>query len=187
MSHSQSKRSDNSNPQSEGGDGTPQLTSGLGGSVISRRRFLRAGVAVGGVAVAGVGGYVWWRRQPPDHDLPRLTVEEAFAKAKADELILVDIRTPREWRASGVPVGSHQIDMRRDDFLAALDQVTGGNRSAALALICARGVRSARVTLALDAAGYSNVIDVPEGMLGSAAGPGWLRSNLPVARWTGQG
>ncbi|WP_405112048.1 rhodanese-like domain-containing protein [Phaeobacter sp. BS52] len=187
MSHSQSKRSDNSNPQSEGGGDTPQLTSGLGGSVISRRRFLRAGVAVGGLAVAGVGGYVWWRRQPPDHDLPRLTVEEAFAKAKADELILVDIRTPREWRASGVPVGSHQIDMRRDDFLAALDQVTGGNRSAALALICARGVRSARVTLALDAAGYSNVIDVPEGMLGSAAGPGWLRSNLPVARWTGQG
>ena len=29
-------------------------------------------------------------------------------------------------------------------------------------------------------------VDVPEGMLGSAAGPGWLRSNLPVARWEGQ-
>ncbi|ATF18720.1 rhodanese-like domain-containing protein [Phaeobacter gallaeciensis] len=187
MSHSQSKRSDNSDPQSEGSDDTPHITSGLGGSVISRRNFLRAGLAFGGLTVAGVGGYVWWRRQPPDHDLPRLTVEEAFAKAKADELILVDIRTPREWRASGVPVGSHQIDMRREDFLEALDQVIGGNRNAALALICARGVRSARVTLALDAAGYSNVADVPEGMLGSAAGPGWLRSNLPVARWTGQG
>lgn len=76
--------------------------------------------------------------------------------------------------------------MRRDDFLTALNEVTGGSQAAAIALICARGVRSARVTLALAEAGYTNVIDVPEGMLGSAAGPGWLRSNLPVARWEGQ-
>ncbi|MEK0163197.1 rhodanese-like domain-containing protein [Phaeobacter sp. A36a-5a] len=187
MSHSQSKRSDNSGPQTDGADSDPAAEAEAGDPLISRRRLLQAGVAFAGVAIAGGGGYTWWRRQPPAHDRPRLSVEDAFARAKAGELILVDIRTPREWRASGVPVGSHQIDMRREDFLAALDRVTGGDRSAPLALICARGVRSARVTLALDAAGYTNVIDVPEGMLGSAAGPGWLRSNLPVARWTGQG
>ena len=29
-------------------------------------------------------------------------------------------------------------------------------------------------------AGFSNIIDVPEGMLGSAAGPGWLAADLPT-------
>ncbi|MFS4582997.1 rhodanese-like domain-containing protein [Phaeobacter sp. C3_T13_0] len=187
MSQSQSKMSDSAKAPSAPTDSEPPVGSDLPRGLISRRGLLRLGASFGTLAVAGSAGYIWWRRQPPDHDHPRLSVAEAFAKAKDSELILVDIRTPREWRASGVPVGSHQIDMRRKDFLAALDDVTGGNRSLPLALICARGVRSARVTLALNAAGYSNVIDVPEGMLGSAAGPGWLRSNLPVARWKDQG
>lgn len=70
--------------------------------------------------------------------------------------------------------------MRRKDFIAALDQVTGGDKSVPVALICARGVRSARLSNRLTEAGYTNIIDVPEGMLGSPAGPGWLQSGLPV-------
>ncbi|UWQ51164.1 rhodanese-like domain-containing protein [Leisingera caerulea] len=140
---------------------------------------------LGGAAAAGGFGYWWRRRQPPAHDQPRLSAAQAFAAARDGGIILVDIRTPQEWRASGVPVGSHQIDMRRGDFLAALQAVTGPDRAAPVALICARGVRSARMTLALADAGFTNVIDVPEGMLGSAAGPGWIAANLPVARWEG--
>ncbi|QAX29368.1 rhodanese-like domain-containing protein [Leisingera sp. NJS204] len=147
---------------------------------VSRRLALLGGIA----AAAGAG--IWWqRRQPPDHDHPRLTVAEAFAQAQAGEITLVDIRTPQEWRASGVPVGSLQIDMRRDDFIAALQTAAGPDRALPVALICARGVRSARLTLALARAGFSNVFDVPEGMLGSGAGPGWIAANLPVARWEG--
>ncbi|WP_052257724.1 rhodanese-like domain-containing protein [Leisingera sp. ANG-DT] len=142
-------------------------------------------VLLGGAAAAAGAGIWWQRRQPPDHDHPRLTVAEAYAQAQAGEITLVDIRTPQEWRASGVPVGSHQIDMRREDFIKALQAVAGPDRSVPVALICARGVRSARVTLMLSEAGYTHVIDVPEGMLGSAAGPGWLAGNLPVARWKG--
>ncbi|WP_424979051.1 rhodanese-like domain-containing protein [Leisingera sp. S232] len=150
------------------------------GPNLTRRRMLLAGAA----AAAGFG-YWWQRRQPPDHDYPRLTAAEAFVQAQAGEIILVDIRTPREWRASGVPAGSHQIDMRRDDFIDALQAVAGPDLAAPVALICARGVRSARITLKLAEAGYTNVIDVPEGMLGSAAGMGWIAGNLPVARWNG--
>ena len=32
-------------------------------------------------------------------------------------------------------------------------------------------------------AGFTNIIDVPEGMLGSGAGPGWLKSGLPLTEW----
>jgi rhodanese-related sulfurtransferase len=109
----------------------------------------------------------------------------AFAKAQSGEITLVDIRTPREWRQTGVPVGAAPIDMRRKDFVQALEQMLGGARDAPVALICARGVRSARMTRALVAAGFTNVLDVPQGMLGSASGPGWLAGNLPVARWQG--
>ena len=147
---------------------------------LTRRTALIAGAA----AEAGMG-FWWHRRQPPDHDQPRLTAAEAFALAKEGEITLVDSRTPQEWRASGVPAGSHQIDMRRDDFIAALQAATGPDLAAPVALICARGVRSARLTLALAEAGFTNVMDVPEGMLGSGEGPGWIAGNLPVARWEG--
>lgn len=150
----------------------PQLT-------LSRRNALLGGGAV--VAVAAMG--VWWRSQPPDHDQPRLTVGEAYRQAQSGKITLIDIRTPREWKAVGVPVGGHPIDLRRNDFAEAVAAAAGGDRSAPIALICAAGVRSARMTLALNAAGFDNIIDVPEGMMGSRAGPGWVASNLPVSRW----
>lgn len=157
----------------------------MAGSQMEHPRWSRRFVVLGGAAAAAAAGLWWQRRQPPDHDNPRLTTAEAFAAAQKGEITLVDIRTPQEWRSSGVPVGSHQIDMRRKDFIAALQEVAGPDPSAPVALICARGVRSARLTLALTQAGFTNVIDVPEGMLGSSAGPGWIAGNLPVARWEG--
>ena len=145
---------------------------GQGGS----RRWLLLG---GSAAIVGTG--LWWhRRRPPPHDQPRLSAAQAFAAVRAGDLVLVDIRTPQEWRATGVPVGSHAIDMRRPDFADALLVALAGDRGAPVALICARGVRSARLTRALADAGFVNVADVAEGMLGSASGSGWIASNLPV-------
>ncbi|MEX0304920.1 MAG: rhodanese-like domain-containing protein [Leisingera sp.] len=155
------------------------------GSFADHPRHTRRFALLGGIAAAAAAGVWWQRRQPPDHDHPRLTAAEAFAAAWEGEVTLVDIRTPQEWRSSGVPVGSHQIDMRREDFIAALQAAAGPDPAAPVALICARGVRSARLTLALAKAGFTNVVDVPEGMLGSSAGPGWIAGNLPVARWEG--
>ena len=114
-----------------------------------------------------------------------LSVTEAYAAAKSQDLLLVDIRRPDEWEATGIGAGATPIDMRRDDFIAALDQLTSGDRSTPVALICARGVRSKHLGKALKDAGYLRVIDVPEGMLGSFAGPGWLKTGLPVTAYGG--
>ncbi|MEM8582520.1 MAG: rhodanese-like domain-containing protein, partial [Pseudomonadota bacterium] len=51
-----------------------------------------------------------------------------------------------------------------------------------VAVICARGIRSARLTRRLEAAGIGPIVDIPEGMLGSRSGPGWLSRELPVIR-----
>ncbi len=66
------------------------------------------------------------------------------------------------------------------DFIDQVSAQVGGDRSLPVALICARGVRSRKMSNRLKQAGFTNIIDVPEGMLGSGAGPGWIKRGLPT-------
>ena len=96
--------------------------------------------------------------------------------------MLVDIRRPDEWALTGVGQGAHPLDMRRDDFTAALSNLLQDNPDRPVALICARGVRSRFMVRKMQQAGFHTVLDVPEGMLGSGAGPGWIKRGLPVTQ-----
>ncbi|WP_299635907.1 rhodanese-like domain-containing protein [uncultured Ruegeria sp.] len=138
-----------------------------------------------GVCAAIAGGFAIreYRLIPEDHGGGRISVAVAHEQAVDGRILLVDIRTPREWRASGIGEGAVPLDMRREDFVNALTELTGGNQATPVALICARGVRSAHLSNRLIEAGFTNIIDVPEGMLGSAAGPGWVRAGLPVQKF----
>lgn len=141
----------------------------------------RRWVLMGGAGAIAAGFAIReYRLIPQDYAGGQLEVTQAHQKAVAGDVLLVDIRTPREWKATGVGQGAQPLDMRREDFIPALVQMTEGDLSAPVALICARGVRSARLSNQLTAAGFTNIMDVPEGMLGSAAGPGWVRAGLPV-------
>jgi rhodanese-related sulfurtransferase len=111
---------------------------------------------------------------------PTLDAETAFRRAGAGALLLVDIRQPDEWADTGSPEGAQRLDLRNPDFLDRLSALAEGDRTRPIALICARGGRSARATQALRDAGFTNVLDVSEGMLGSSAGPGWLARGLPT-------
>ncbi|MEY8828002.1 rhodanese-like domain-containing protein [Sedimentitalea sp. XS_ASV28] len=139
-------------------------------------------ILIGVVLLAVAAALVVYRLSliPPDYAGRSISVEQAHELASRGELVLIDIRRPEEWKRTGIPAGASPLDMRRPDFQATLAEIADADRSRPIALICARGVRSARMAQALSAAGYTDIIDVPEGMLGSAAGPGWLASNLPV-------
>jgi len=143
----------------------------------TRRNFLLLTTATTGVVAYGL-----WSVVSPSvaEGTSRISVETAHQQATAGEIILLDIRRPDEWQRTGIGEGALPLDMRRDDFIQALDQITSGDRSLPVAVICARGVRSARLTRTLNDAGYTNLIDVPEGMLGSTSGAGWLAKGLPV-------
>lgn len=112
----------------------------------------------------------------------RLSVEDAYELAQVGAITLVDIRRPDEWASTGVGDGAEPIDMRRKDFLTALDGLVGGDRSKPIAVMCARGVRSKWLSAQLYNAGFTQILDVPEGMLGSKAGPGWVRTGLPTRK-----
>ncbi len=144
------------------------------------RRWMLIGACA---AIAGGFAIREYRLIPEYHDGGRITVAEAHEQASKGNVLLIDIRTPREWRASGIGEGAVPLDMRREDFVKALAELAGGDPATPVALICARGVRSARLSNRLIEAGFTNVIDVPEGMLGSAAGPGWVRAGLPVRKY----
>ncbi|MDD9910576.1 MAG: rhodanese-like domain-containing protein [Ahrensia sp.] len=110
----------------------------------------------------------------------KLSVQQAHWAASKGEIILIDIRRPDEWKTTGIAASALPLDMRRDDFTQQLGMLVDGNKNAAVALICARGVRSAGLANRLQEAGFTRIMDVPEGMFGSAAGPGWLQSGLPL-------
>lgn len=114
-----------------------------------------------------------------------LSAHDAHAKAVAGALVLVDIRTPDEWRETGVPASGHAITMHQNQqtFLRELGDAVGGSRQKPIALICAVGNRSAFLQGWLRKAGFENVIDVAEGMVGGRRGAGWIKSGLPVRRW----
>ncbi len=143
---------------------------------------LRRGLLLGGAATMGLaaGATLYLRRDRFAGD--EMQPPEALAALRAGEILLVDIRRPEEWAATGIAEGALPLDMRRDDFVAAVTALAGGDRKRPVALICAAGVRSDRTAERLAAAGFTDIIDVPEGMEGSAAGPGWIARGLPVVR-----
>jgi rhodanese-related sulfurtransferase len=136
--------------------------------MLSRRTLLLAAAAL------------WAAALPGPASAQTLDADTAFQRAKAGEITLVDIRQPQEWSETGSPEGGNRLDLQSDDFLDRLSALVDGDRSRPIALICASGGRSARTARALTEAGFTNVLDVSEGMLGSAAGPGWLARGLPV-------
>ncbi|MCF6234522.1 MAG: rhodanese-like domain-containing protein [Rhodobacteraceae bacterium] len=127
----------------------------------------------------------FWSFMTPQFAGQSLSVSEAHQQAQSGDITLIDIRRPDEWKRSGVGVGATPLDMRRKDFIEALDLIVAGDRSRPVALICARGVRSAKLSKKLTAAGFTQIIDVPEGMAGSRAGLGWLKTKLPTVEYQG--
>lgn len=115
-----------------------------------------------------------------------LSAPEAAVLAERGEVILVDVRTPMEWNATGIPKGARTVTWGRPDFVDLMLEATGGDRDAPLALICRAGNRSGKALAALREAGFTWLRHVPEGMAGSAAGPGWLARGLPVEPWNGE-
>jgi rhodanese-related sulfurtransferase len=117
---------------------------------------------------------------------PILSAPEARKLQLEGQLLLVDIRSPREWRTTGVAAGALTVTVHRWDFAGALLAAAGGDHGRPIAIICATGGRTALARRYLQLMGFSAVVDVSEGMLGNSRGPGWIRRGLPVVAYRGE-
>ncbi|MEE8280459.1 MAG: rhodanese-like domain-containing protein [Alphaproteobacteria bacterium] len=141
------------------------------------RHALMAGLAVlvstlafATAAPAGEGGVI--------------TADAAAERAAAGEILVIDVRSPREWRQTGVAKGARQVTIHDPGglagFLAAVKAELGGDLERPIAVICAYGNRSTLAQRVLTQAGFTRVLNIKEGMLGGPNGPGWLPRGLPV-------
>ncbi|MCG8434012.1 MAG: rhodanese-like domain-containing protein [Gammaproteobacteria bacterium] len=110
----------------------------------------------------------------------KISIQQAHKLALEGKLVLVDIRTPGEWRETGIGASAKPISMHKPKFLQKLTAAIGNDKSKSIALICATGSRSRWLQSQLAAYGYSNILDASEGMLGNRLGPGWIARGLPV-------
>jgi rhodanese-related sulfurtransferase len=111
---------------------------------------------------------------------PTVSVREAHERAGKREAVLVDIRTPEEWRDTGVPDGAIRLDMTSPAFEARLAALRAENPGKPIILICRTANRSRRVQEALLARGWRDIIDTRGGLLGDGRNKGWLDEGLPV-------
>ena len=115
-----------------------------------------------------------------------LTPDEARTLAAQGELTIIDIRLPLEWERTGVPEGALAISLQdqtqqpREGFVADVLEALANDPTKPIALICARGHRSAFARQWLLQSGFTNVRDISEGMIGGEHGPGWLARDLPT-------
>lgn len=115
---------------------------------------------------------------------PNLAAPDAYEQVQAGKLTLIDIRRPEEWRHTGIARDARRINMLHPQgaagFVHQVAVEVNGNRDAPIGLICRTGNRTTHVQRLLREAGFTQVYNVKEGMVGSGAGPGWIARGLPV-------
>lgn len=115
---------------------------------------------------------------------PALSAPDAYARMQAGTLTLIDVRTPGEWKQTGVAKGALRISMASTQgetgFIEQVDAAVSNNRNRPIGLIGLAGNRAANAQKVLRATGFSHVYTVSEGMRGSSAGPGWIARKLPI-------
>lgn len=119
-------------------------------------------------------------------DTRTLEPEDALQRASAGEITIIDIRLPVEWAETGLPKTAVGISLQdqtfqpRPDFVDDMRKQVGNDLDRPIALICARGNRSAFARKLLAAQGFTQLYDITEGMVGGINGPGWLARDLPI-------
>ena len=144
-------------------------------NLMTRRSVIFSIMAVGvGVAIAVPAKFL------SAAEKETMTALDAFGGAQSGRIILVDIRTPGEWKETGVGEGAIGLDMQSQTFVSDLSNLRLANPNTPIALICRTGSRSDYVVTELNKRGFIGLVDVAEGMAGGPNGAGWIPQGLPT-------
>jgi len=109
-----------------------------------------------------------------------LSPREAHDAGRAGRLLLVDIRTPEEWRDTGLPHGALPLDADGAAFEPRLAGLRLDHPKRPIAFIDRTGSQAAALAARLTGRGWRDVSAVRGGML---APGGWLAEKLPVTEY----
>jgi rhodanese-related sulfurtransferase len=111
-----------------------------------------------------------------------VSVTRAYGETGAGERLLIDVRSPQEWRQTGLPQGARTVTIhqRATSFLDGILAAASGDKDKPIALICATGMRSKRAQQFLETQGFTNVVSVDGGLFGTPRAAGWMQRGLPM-------
>jgi rhodanese-related sulfurtransferase len=148
---------------------------------MKRWGYILAGLFL--LVVAGGGGalYLW------AGSIQTVAADEVARRVAAGELTLLDVRSVKEWRQTGLPAGAVPATIHGPEgmrgFITAAKAAVGGKTDRPVALICHSGGRSTHAARALEEAGFTHVYNVREGMAGNPMdGPGWIKRGLKTEK-----
>ena len=122
-----------------------------------------------------------------------ISPEDALERMEDDDYMYVDVRSVPEFEG-GHPEGAYNVPWKHmgasgmtdnTDFLAVMKAAFG--LDAKLIIACKKGGRSKAAASALEAAGFTQVLDQSAGFSGSTDAfgqmkdPGWQTQGLPIA------
>ncbi len=88
-------------------------------------------------------------------DATKITAEE-LKDLQSQGVVVVDIRTEKEYAAGHIPGVSNNIDYTQEDFLRNMDVF---DKSKPIVIHCARGGRSGKASILLQEAGFLKIFD----------------------------
>lgn len=113
------------------------------------------------LADAGYTDVVVLEDGPGDETLPLMTTDELARRLEAgDDLVVIDVRTPREWERGTI---EGALLFQQDE---APQRIDGLDPEQEYAVICAGGFRSSQLASLLRGRGFERVTNVIDGMGG---------------------
>ena len=114
-----------------------------------------------------------------------ISINQALESYKSKKLKIIDIRTLKEWKMTGIIPNSYLINMHEEDFSENLkfiektEKLLNENKDIDVAFICASGARSEIAANYFIEKNYINIFHIPQGILGKNK-DGWLFLGYPI-------
>jgi rhodanese-related sulfurtransferase len=107
---------------------------------------------------------------------------QAYQRQQANQMVIVDIRTPPEWQETGVAKGALMFDMTAPDFIDNMVALRKANPDKEIGLMCRTSHRSSQAQTALTQAGFDRIYSIVGGLSGNDQASGWTADGLPVEK-----
>ena len=117
-----------------------------------------------------------------------ISLEKAHSLYKENNLLIIDVRTKKEWEMTGIIPDSILISMHdnnnleRKDFLKEINLEISSHKNKKIAFICASGARSNAVMVFFLNKGFKNIHHIPDGIMGKQSN-GWLFQGYPITNY----